>query len=52
MNKKTIISILLALVAVAGQGQNITGRVIDEQSQPMPFANVDFLSLPITKMGC
>ncbi len=40
MYMKTIISILLALVAVAGQGQNITGRVIDEQSQPMPFANV------------
>ena len=40
MNKQTIITILLALVTMAGQGQEITGRVIDEQSQPMPFANV------------
>ncbi|MCR5316065.1 MAG: outer membrane beta-barrel protein [Bacteroidaceae bacterium] len=31
---------MLALVALTGQGQNITGRVLDEQSQPMPFANV------------
>ena len=35
-----IITALLALVTMAGQGQEITGRVIDEQSQPMPFANV------------
>ena len=40
MNKQTIITALLALIAMAGQGQEITGRVIDEQSQPMPFANV------------
>ena len=44
MNKKTIITALLALVAIAGQAQGITGRVIDEQSQPMPFANVVLLN--------
>ena len=38
--KKTIITILLAIVAMAGQGQEITGRVTDEQTRPMPFANV------------
>ena len=40
MSKKTFITVLLALVAMAVQGQEITGRVIDEQSQPIPFANV------------
>lgn len=40
MNMHIIITALLALVTMAGQGQEITGRVIDEQSQPMPFANV------------
>ena len=40
MNKKSFITALLALAALAGQGLEITGRVIDEQSQPMPFANV------------
>ena len=38
--KKIIITALFALVAMAEQGQEITGRVIDEQGQPMPFANV------------
>ena len=42
--KKIIITILLAIVAMAGQGQEITGRVTDEQTQPMPFANVVFLN--------
>ena len=42
--KQTIITILLAIVAMAGQGQEITGRVTDEQTQPMPFANVVFLN--------
>ena len=28
MNKKTIITALLALIAMAGQGQEITGRVM------------------------
>ena len=44
MNKQTIITALLALVTMAGQAQEITGRVIDEQSQPMPFANVVLLN--------
>ena len=32
---------LAAIVSIAAEAQgNITGRVIDEQSQPMAFANV------------
>ena len=44
MDKKTIITALLAFVTLTGQAQKITGRVIDEQSQPMPFANVVLLN--------
>jgi hypothetical protein len=35
-------SVLLAAIAsIAAEAQgNITGRVIDEQSHPLPFANV------------
>ena len=44
MNKQTIITAMFALVAMTGQAQGITGRVIDEQSQPMPFANVVLLN--------
>ena len=40
MNKKTIITILLALVAIASTAQSVRGRVIDELFQPMSFANV------------
>ena len=34
--------LLLAMLSAAtfAIAQNITGRIIDEQSQPMPFANV------------
>ena len=38
-NKQTIITALLALVAMTGWAQEVTGRVIDEQSQPMAFAD-------------
>jgi hypothetical protein len=31
---------MMCLVAIASTAQSISGRVIDEQSQPMPFANV------------
>ena len=44
MNMHIIITALLALVAMTGQAQEITGRVIDEQSQPMPFVNVVLLN--------
>ena len=38
--------LLLAMLSAAtfAIAQNITGRIIDEQSQPMPFANVVFLN--------
>ena len=33
--------LLAAIVSIAAEAQgNITGRVIDEQSHPLPFANV------------
>ena len=44
MNKKNIITALLTLVAMAGQAQEITGRVIDEQSLPIAFVNVVLLN--------
>ena len=31
---------MMCLVAIASTAQDISGRVIDEQAQPMPFANV------------
>ena len=34
----------MCLVAIASTAQSISGRVIDEQAQPMPFANVVLLS--------
>ncbi len=40
MNKKAIITILLAMVAIASTAQSVRGRVIDELFQPMSFANV------------
>ena len=49
MNKKNIITALLTLVAMAGQAQAITGRVIDEQSLPMAFAQQVMLADSITK---
>ena len=38
--KKLVFISMMCLLATATPAQNISGRVIDEQSQPMPFANV------------
>ena len=38
--KKIILISMMCLAAIAATAQGISGRVIDEQSQPMPFANV------------
>ena len=35
---------VMCLIATASTAQGISGRVIDEQSQPMPFANVVLLN--------
>ena len=35
---------MMCLVAIASTAQGISGRVIDEQVQPMPFANVVLVS--------
>lgn len=43
MNKVFLIS-MLCLATSAAKAQTVTGRIIDEQSQPMPFANVVFVS--------
>ena len=40
MMKRLILFSMMCLVAIASTAQGINGRVIDEQSQPMPFANV------------
>ena len=42
--KRLILLSVMCLVAIASTAQGISGRVIDEQSQPMPFANVVLLN--------
>ena len=42
--KRLILFSMMCLVAIASTAQGISGRVIDEQAQPMPFANVVLLS--------
>ena len=42
--KRVILLTVMCLVAMASTAQGISGRVIDEQSQPMPFANVVLLN--------
>ena len=38
--KRLILFSVMCLVAIASTAQGISGRVIDEQSQPIPFVNV------------
>ena len=42
--KRLILFSMMCLMAIASTAQDISGRVIDEQAQPMPFANVVFLN--------
>ena len=42
--KRVILLSVMCPVAMASTAQGISGRVIDEQSQPMPFANVVLLN--------
>ena len=42
--KRLILFSMMCLVAIASTAQGISGRVIDEQAQPMPFANVVLVS--------
>ena len=42
--KRLILYSMMCLVAIASTAQSISGRVTDEQTQPMPFANVVFLN--------
>ena len=38
--KRLILFSMMCLVVIASTAQNISGRVIDKQAKPMPFANV------------
>ena len=38
--KRIVLVSMMCLVAIASTAQGISGRVIDEQAQPMPFVNV------------
>ena len=42
--KRLILFSMMCLVAIVSAAQSISGRVTDEQTQPMPFANVVFLN--------
>lgn len=42
--KRLILFSMMCLVAIVSAAQDISGRVIDEQAQPMPFANVVLVS--------
>ena len=42
--KRIVLVSMMCLVAIASTAQSISGRVIDEQAQPMPFANVVLVS--------
>ena len=42
--KRVILFSVMCIVAMASTAQGISGRVIDEQSRPMPFANVVLLN--------
>ena len=42
--KRIVLVSMMCLVAIASTAQGISGRVIDEQVQPMPFANVVLVS--------
>ena len=42
--KRVILFSVMCLVAIASTAQGISGRVIDEQAHPMPFANVVLLN--------
>jgi uncharacterized protein (DUF697 family) len=42
--KQTILLIVCILFTLVANAQKFFGRIIDEQSQPMPFANVVLLN--------
>jgi len=44
---RLLVSIILSMTAVLQlSAQSLTGKLIDETQQPMPYANVILLSLP------
>ena len=52
---RNILSTVFILLALTVNAQNFTGRIIDEQAQPMSFATISLLNSvdsTITLMGC
>lgn len=46
--KQTLFTIISLLFAIGANAQNITGYVVDEQQQPIPYANVVLLNADST----
>ena len=46
MNRRITFLCICLLATFALQAQTFTGKVVDEKSQPLPYANVVLLSLP------
>lgn len=42
----TLFILVCALISVRISAQTVSGKLIDEHSQPLPYANVVLLSLP------
>ena len=44
---KTLLSVLIStFIPISISAQTISGKLVDEQNQPLPYANVVLLSLP------
>ena len=44
---KTLLSVLIStFLSISISAQTVSGKLIDENSQPLPYANVVLLSLP------
>ena len=46
MNRRIAFLCACLLAALATQAQTLTGKLIDEKNQPLPYANIVLLSLP------
>ena len=41
-----VVAVMMSVVTVQGKTQDVTGRVVDMNGEPLPFVNVVLLSLP------
>ena len=46
MNRRIAFLCACLLATLALQAQTLTGKLIDEKNQPLPYANIVLLSLP------